>query len=337
MRRMLAVALGMMLAAWALAARPQGDAQKPDTDEWGKLVAANNLDLKGNTPFHLGMTFQLYDLNGKPEKTGSFEVWWTAPGKQRSVVHLDGLNENGIAPEGANVALVRDSYLVGELLEAAIHPVPSVRTPTDLLTRTVKFGKIELDCIGPKPGPLDAMNARPGTACVTPHTTDVLILQGLGGKMVLIRPGTGKFHGTCVALDLRIAYLGKDAIAGKLTTLQVEDAAKLEAETPAVTTSGAPVARMSGSVIAGQRIKFTEPNYPEAAKIGHLSGAVLLGAVIGVDGNVRRLVPIASTDPMFTYAATDAVKRWKYLPYLLNGEPTEVDTTITVNFSLNGQ
>jgi len=337
MRRMLAVALGMMLAVSAAGAWAQGDAQKPDTDEWGKLVAANNLDLKGNPPFHLGMTFQLYDLSGKPAETGSFEVWWTAPGKQRTVVHLAGLNENGRAPEGSNATLVRDSYLVGELLESAIHPVPSVPAPTDLLTRSVKFGKIELECIEPKPSPVDAMNARPGTACVAPHTTNVLIMQGLGGNIVMIRPGTGKFHGTCVALDLRIAYLGTDAIAGKLTTLQVDDAAKLEAETSAATTSGVTVARMSGGVVAGHRIKFTEPTYPEVAKIGHLSGSVLLSAIIGVDGNVRRLVPIASTNPMFTDAAMEAVKKWKYLPYLLNGEPTEVDTTITVNFSLYGR
>jgi TonB family protein len=336
MRRMLAVALGMMLAASALRARAQDEVQTPPTDDWGKLVAANNLDVKGNTPFHLGMTFQLYDLNGKPEKTGSFEVWWTAPGKQRSVVHLDGLNENGIAPEGANVALVRDSYLVGGLLEAAIHPVPIVRAPTGLLTRTVKFGKIELECIGPKPGPMDAMNARPGTACVTPHTTDVLILQGLGGNVVILRPGTGKFHSTCVALNLRIAYIGKDAIAGKLTNLQTYESTNLTAEVPEGATSGPSAVRLSGGVNQGQRIKFAEPTYPEMAKVAHLSGSVLLHAVIAKDGSVQSLVPIASTATVFVDSAMEAVRRWRYSPFLLNGEPTEVDTMITVNFGLNG-
>jgi protein TonB len=44
----------------------------------------------------------------------------------------------------------------------------------------------------------------------------------------------------------------------------------------------------------------------------------------------------STTNQMFNNAALDAVKQWKYKPYLLNGEPTEVDTTITVNFTLNG-
>jgi periplasmic protein TonB len=47
-------------------------------------------------------------------------------------------------------------------------------------------------------------------------------------------------------------------------------------------------------------------------------------------------VPIASTDPMFIESAMDSVKQWKYSPWLLNGEPTELDTTITVTFAING-
>jgi periplasmic protein TonB len=45
-------------------------------------------------------------------------------------------------------------------------------------------------------------------------------------------------------------------------------------------------------------------------------------------------VPIASTDPVFIDAAMQSVKQWKYSPYLLNGEPTEIDTSITVNFGI---
>ena len=67
----------------------------------------------------------------------------------------------------------------------------------------------------------------------------------------------------------------------------------------------------------------------------HQNGSVLMSALIDKDGNIDRLVPIASTAPMFTEEAMKAVKDWKYVPYLLNGVPTEVDTSITVNFALN--
>ncbi len=66
------VAIVAMLSVSAVGAR----AQATDADQWGSLVAANDLDLKGNTPFHLAMTVQLYDMNGKPAETGSVEERW---------------------------------------------------------------------------------------------------------------------------------------------------------------------------------------------------------------------------------------------------------------------
>jgi hypothetical protein len=273
MRRMLSVATGILVAVYAAGARVQGDAQTPDADEWGKLVEANNLDVKGNAPFHLAMTFQMYDLKGKPAESGSFETWWTAPGKQRTVVHFAGLNENGTAPEGASASLVRDSILVGQLLEAAVRPVPKVLSPAGIVTGTNKFGKIQLDCTGPKFSPAETFNAQPATVCVEPHTTDVVLLQGLGGKEIMVRPRTGKFHDTYVALDLDLGYLGRDAIVGKMTIMQAYDSTNLEAEPSAAMTSAPSVARVAGGVISGYRIKFTEPTYPLEAKLAHLSGS----------------------------------------------------------------
>ncbi len=121
-----------------------------------------------------------------------------------------------------------------------------------------------------------------------------------------------------------------------MTIMRAYDSPNLKVETPAGTTDDPDVVHLSGGVIAGHRIKFVEPNYPAAAKMSHLSGVVLMQAVIGKDGTIRRLVPIASTDAMFTESATEAVRQWRYSSYLLNGAPTEVDTTITVSFQLRG-
>ncbi len=95
-------------------------------------------------------------------------------------------------------------------------------------------------------------------------------------------------------------------------------------------------ARISGGVIAGNRIAFVEPQYPPIAKIAHMSGTVVLHAIISKAGRVVNLEVSSSTNPMFNNYALEAVRQWRYKPYLLNGDPTEVDTTITVNFALNG-
>jgi protein TonB len=70
--------------------------------------------------------------------------------------------------------------------------------------------------------------------------------------------------------------------------------------------------------------------------VAHLSGTVVLRAIISKEGTIQQLSVASTTNQMFNNAALDAVRQWRYKPYLLNGEPTEVDTTITVNFTLNG-
>ena len=93
-------------------------------------------------------------------------------------------------------------------------------------------------------------------------------------------------------------------------------------------------ARISGGVIAGNRISFVPPVYPPEAKSGGLSGAVVLHVILSKDGTVENLKVVSSTNPMFDKASIDAVRQWRYRPYLLNGQLTEVDTTVTINFQL---
>jgi protein TonB len=76
------------------------------------------------------------------------------------------------------------------------------------------------------------------------------------------------------------------------------------------------------------------PQYPSDAKIAKIEGAVVLAAIISKEGNVQSLKVVNSDSPLLSQAAMDAVKQWKYRPYILNGSPVEVDTTVTVNFTM---
>jgi protein TonB len=93
--------------------------------------------------------------------------------------------------------------------------------------------------------------------------------------------------------------------------------------------------RVSSGVSQGLRIKFQQPNYPPLARQARIQGTVILHAVIGKDGAIENLT-LVSGHPMLAPAAIEAVKQWRYKPYLLNGEPVEVDTEIQVNFTLAG-
>src|SRR6476660_4159258 len=94
--------------------------------------------------------------------------------------------------------------------------------------------------------------------------------------------------------------------------------------------------RVSQGVTAGMKIHDVSPQYPQMAKIARVQGPVVLAAVIGKDGAIQNLRVVSTASPLLNQSALDAVKQWRYRPYILNGEPVEVDTTITVNFTLSG-
>jgi protein TonB len=93
--------------------------------------------------------------------------------------------------------------------------------------------------------------------------------------------------------------------------------------------------RVSQGVTAGLVIRRVQPNYPPLARQARIQGTVLLQAEISKDGTIQNL-HLISGHPMLAPAAIEAVKQWRYKPYYLNGEPVEVETQITVNFSLSG-
>jgi protein TonB len=93
--------------------------------------------------------------------------------------------------------------------------------------------------------------------------------------------------------------------------------------------------RVSSGVVQGLAISQPQPVYPPIAKAAHVQGVVVLHAIISKTGTIENL-NVISGPPMLTGAAVDAVKRWRYKPYLLSGEPTEVETTINVNFTFSG-
>jgi TonB family protein len=92
--------------------------------------------------------------------------------------------------------------------------------------------------------------------------------------------------------------------------------------------------RVSSGVAVGLLIKKVAPQYPDDAKQARIQGQVVLQAEIDKNGDIENLTLI-SGHPMLAPAAIEAVKQWKYKPYLLNGEPTKVETQIIVNFSLS--
>ena len=117
---------------------------------------------------------------------------------------------------------------------------------------------------------------------------------------------------------------------------RASEPAKPHAESQRATDVQTAPVRLSGSPIGGYNmVQRIPPKYPEVARAAHVEGTVVVHTIIARDGTVES-AEVVSGPALLQGAALDAVKRWVYKPYLVNGEPVRVDTKVVVNFKLNG-
>jgi len=104
---------------------------------------------------------------------------------------------------------------------------------------------------------------------------------------------------------------------------------------PVLATTPAPKRiRVPAPLAEANLVYDVAPKYPPEAGRARIEGIVVLLAVIGKDGTVQD-IRLEKGLPVLAQAAIEAVKQWRYRPYLLNGEPVEVDSQITINFNLS--
>lgn len=112
-----------------------------------------------------------------------------------------------------------------------------------------------------------------------------------------------------------------------------DDAIFRQHNQPAVVHQASGPVHVTSTIAEGMLLQKTLPVYPPIAKAVRRGGTVVLQAVISTRGAIENL-RVVSGDPMLIQAAREAVMNWRYRPYLLNGQPVEVETTINVIFKL---
>lgn len=337
-----AFALSLTTSAFAQESSPPAPAvSSASSKSFEQLRDATELDRKGAQPFHLKMDVQIYDMNGKPSHTGTIEEWWVSPNEYRIETNSGSLH-SVTATGQTNVPAQpnRDSYLLTQLWEKAIRPLAGLHPRGAPAESKQTLGSAQLDCFTMSPLAVSNFDPTqpPPTYCTDPGKQSLRLVRT--GFAVLIRNSAGTFQGTGVALSPTIVYMGHPAVSGKITVLESfspgsPGAPELQPDTPAEGGKTAVSVTVAGGIRGGRIIERTNPIHPPAARENHIGGAVLLHAVITKEGRIGSLFVIASPSELLSEAAMDAVHTWKYEPYLLNGKPAEVDTTVTVNFNMS--
>jgi hypothetical protein len=332
-------------------------------DPKGMLAAAAPLyDFSAATlkPWHLKASYQVYDEKGDPAGTGTYEYWWASPTVYRSTWTRDsGTHSDWHTADGKHAYAASGkalSYFEYKLQSALFSPLPDADdldpAKYRLERQMAPLGKDKMPCVTvirimpsngkPQSVPLGLFP----TYCFDPQTYVLRVSYSLG-SVATIFDRIAKVQGRYLAREIDL-FEGKR----KILTAAVDSVNGIAANDPAFVPSAkatesdqGPQAdkvvmldskkvMIAGAVEQGLVLKKEIPVYPQDAKDARVQGTVQLQAIIGMDGGVHDLKVISGPWPSLIASSLWSVSHWEYKPYLLDGEPVEVETTITVIFSL---
>jgi TonB family protein len=203
-----------------------------------------------------------------------------------------------------------------------------------------KLGLVERTGGGPKLNCVTLSSPKAGTTawdwmyCFSPTAPILRIAESFQGADQTVYNGIVSASGAFVGRDCSFSELGKVRVRVHLDSL--EALPQMEESVFAPPPGAVEIPRrvnVRGTVMAAKLLRKVTPEYPAVAKAARIQGTVVLEAIIGKDGRVGDLRTLSGPTP-FIQAATDAVRQWTYEPYLLDGEPVEVETHINVVFML---
>jgi TonB family protein len=167
-----------------------------------------------------------------------------------------------------------------------------------------------------------------------PHTLGIFDTNVFERRLMNLTEKNNEIHGIRrMALIAACAVLG---LATCGTALALGMHANAVSDGGSSSASKAPKQiTVSAKAMSGNLLTKAVPVYPPAAKQAKIQGTVVLSVVIGDDGNVQNIQVVSGPDEL-QQSSIDAVRQWRYKPYLLNGNPVEVKTTVNIIYSLQG-
>jgi TonB family protein len=317
------------------------------------VLAAKTNGLAGleDRPWHLKANYQIFDADGNQEQSGVLEEWSAGPKKSRTSYAGAGFNQTvyvGATGRAVTGDVGEPPMQLQMAKDYLMRPLPSDNFVAKLSydARNQKLGSVEMRCVEPKPTSdefaREAMKDEvPGGAGMMVPTTcfnkglAAVRMERAQSPLVALFNHVEDAGGQYVAKSIEIGDGGVPLVNLSVTALDFpKSIPEAELASPAGAVTDSPQAVGAG-VMAGYRIGGEAVRYPMAAKEQRLQGLVILAAKIDKSGKIADLKLIAGPK-VLRDAAVQAVKTWKYKPYLLNGQAVAVSTQINVIFTLGG-
>jgi TonB family protein len=291
----------------------------------------NNLTNEDRKPWHLRATFKLLDDQGNTTDEGTYEELWAGPNKNKvtytspAFTRTDYRTDHGLLRTGSdppsNLIIIAGQEFVDPLpnRDAISHEAFELQQQDS--------GNVRLACLT-IPSNLGHNYCLDNLPALRVSIFGFQSLQVLHNRIL-------KFQDQYVAGDLQFMRTGKTVLTAHLEKIETLDPVNDADFAPSPDAILIPLRiNIAGAVAQGMLLQKTTPEYPLDAKLAGITGTVVLQGQISKEGRITEL-RVISGPAALQQASLDAVRTWRYRPYLLNGEPVAVLTTINVVFNLN--
>jgi len=307
----------------------------------------NGLDGPGVQPWHIKLTYQMFDTDGDPQNSGTYEEFWASPNKYKRAYTSENFTQTDFATDAGLFRSGNQEWPgAGEIKVRTLLLQPLAETVlqnSSLEKSERSFGQGTLDCVTVKPPPTNVRvrvigypNPYPQFCFEPKHPILRFDSQGAGHNETLYN-NMVIFQGRYLARDVKMTDIGKLRLSIHVET--IETLSNLDNLNAAPDATGPITGRVklpSVTLLAlGLVRQRTPPVYPPSARQAHIQGTIVVQAVIGKDGKVSE-VHAVSGPPQLQQSAIDCVRKWEFRPFLVLGKPAEVETKFEGLFALAG-
>jgi Gram-negative bacterial TonB protein C-terminal len=298
-------------------------------------------------PWHMKVSYELFDEKEKSKGKGSFEYWWESPDTYRSTWTRGAIKQT-------------DWHLAGKIYHAGtgdpldfderkleadlVAPLP-IATELDPQTATYHredqaFSGVKLPCVMvmrkmPPAGKAESPMGMFPTYCFDPQHP-LLHLSYIYGSTSAVYNNVIRMQGMYLPRQVSVLENKRKVLIATVDTIDAlaPNPPALKPSEQAVVVDETQRVEVKGDVMQALLRRQVKPYYPIDASSRSIQGSVKLKAVIGPDGRVREIHNMDGPTESMMAAATWAVWQWEYQPYFVNGVPVTVETTIDLNMHI---
>jgi TonB family protein len=291
----------------------------------------------GLAPWHIRASYQTFDTKGHSQSSGTYEEFWVSDTKNKYSYLSSTFNQTDFATQSGLYRTGNQNwpgFLETMVRTQLIDPIPVAinLVGLDVGKNRRSFGKVKLECVTLMSSRIFPINEG---YCFEQDQPMLRFVASSGGWNDVSYNDVVIFQGRFIARDIRVSDKGHLHLALRVDEIETLSTVNESDFAPPADAASVLIAKITipEETMKGRLLRQTLPHYPESAKAYHIEGTIILDITIGKDGHVANAQAVSGPDSL-RKAASDSVREWEFRPFLVLGEPREVESSVRVVFEL---